>query len=617
MKTAWACVTSGVLLLAGCGHAPTSQPAEPTVSGPSNEQLARFLPVLADYPGPSWNVTLTIGASDPVPGPYLDPTSTVDPAECADIPFQRSDLVAASSDGIVQNGIAGDSGEAAVRIMRERPGTDLITESVSWAKRCHEYRVMLSSSTPGEPAGSNPTAVSALPPVHVNGIEVTRIHITDNREHRYQGEGTRESVISLARVGGLVVVGYRHDRSDEAAAILALTIDRLSSNKPLPKPLSDKVTVTPLITRTDKELQRLLPSAQDVPAGWSVLQRSPIIRDGTEDGEDPSGCMRFPFDNRVGWRSDLHRNFREIASVSEQRTVNERIDRDTVTLAIENPGASVIEETSKWAKECGHKIETSEQLAGISTTSVHIKGSLKSKIDYTASLMRVRGLLVVTTPAMELQGSQLTRQTVDNLRHAQFDTPPTGPDPMPQFPDPYARPPGDVKLPAPTAEATAKLTRVGQGALVDTVPYHVGGYLPSDSPTRSSDDYLHFSSPSGAISCTWRKYSLFCEVPQGTYPRTPKPAELQGGWQDSVVSFGWGGLQNGVSADDPIVYAVSNELPYGNTIRLQDGTECLMQTDGLTCVDYGKRIGFHLSRDDLTPLTATGALANDTRPQPN
>lgn len=188
---------------------------------------------------------------------------------------------------------------------------------------------------------------------------------------------------------------------------------------------------------------------------------------------------------------------------------------------------------------------------------------------------------------------------------------------MPRATEPPSQFPGEVPSPAPTADATAALTRVAQGTLVNPEQYHFGGYLPGDAPTRSSDDYLHFRSPSGAIACTWRKYILYCDVPQGTFPRTPKPADLKGDWHDSVVAFGWDGLHNGVSAHDPLVYAESNVLPYGSTIRLDDDTECLMEQDGLTCVYADKRIGMHLSRTDLTPLAATEDFTKDTRLLPN
>ncbi|ORA59210.1 hypothetical protein [Mycobacteroides franklinii] len=607
-----------VVVMGGCGQASEPRPIDPGPVRPSNVELARFLPVLADYPGPSWDVTLTAGASDWIPGPYIGPNTTVEPSGCADIPFQRSDLVAASSAGVVQNGIAGNAGEAAVRIMRDRLGTDLIADSVAWAERCHQYRETYSGATPGDPSMGSPTAVSVLPPRNLEGVEVTRIHLTDNRDHRDQGEGTRESVISLARVRGVVVVGYRHDRAGEADAILATTIRRLSSDRPASRPLSDKADASALTTRTDKDLEQLLPSIVDTPAGWTVLQSSPIVPYSTEDGESATGCSRLPFADEVGNRSDSHRNFRKIASVSMSRKAGkDTYSTDTVTLGLEHSGSSVIDETIKWANQCHFASVPAPQLDGINITSFHIPGDRTGTNGRTVSLLRVRGLLVIAEPAFSQQDTQLMRQSVENLRHAKFETRATGPDSMPIPSEPTAPAPGDVKFPQPTADATVKLARVAQGALVDPGPFHVGGYLPEDSPTASSPDYLHFRSPTGAIMCTWRKYILVCDVPRGTYPRTPKPVDLLGNWQDSVTTFGFESLQNGIVAPDPVVYAVSNVLAYGSTIRLTDDTECRMDTGGLTCVEYGKDIGFHLSRTDLTPLAATSALINDTRPQPH
>ncbi|OHU47243.1 hypothetical protein BKG82_26680 [Mycobacteroides chelonae] len=615
MRARWLAAAAAALVVGGCTHTAAPPAPDPGPGGQSNEQLSRFLPTLADYPGPSWDVELTAGAdSGRVPGPYLDPNLTVEPAGCSDIPFRRTDLVAASAHGVVQNGIAGNAGEASVWILREHPGVDLIADSVAWAKRCREYRESLPGTGPADRADSDPTAVSVLPPTRLDGVEVRQIHFTDNRAHRYQGEGTRESVVSLARVGSLIVAGYRHDRDQEAAAVLSQTIRRLAAAKPASKPLADKADTSPLTTRTDKELQRLLPTAAAVPAGATLLQSSPIVREGTDDGEKNSACGRVPFEDAVGWRPDLNRDFRQIASVSEKRT-DANPDNDTVSLGIEHPGTSVIDETAKWANDCAFPSLPTPQLEGINDAiSVHIKGDPRSRTDYTATLMRMRGMLLITKPALSLQHSPLAKKMVDNLRHAHFDTPGTGPDPAPQPPDPTRPLPGSIAFPPPNIEATTKLARVGQGTLVDPETYHVGGYLPDDSPTRSSEDYLHFRSPTGAIACTWRKYTLFCDTPQGTYPRTPKPTDLQGRWQDSVIDFGWAGLHSGIAAEEPIVYAVSNVLPYGSTIRLQEGTECLMEPDGLTCVDYNKQVGLHLSRTDLTPLSATVALTADTRP---
>lgn len=613
MRAGYLVAAALLLVVSGCAQPRQSTPVAADVAGLSNRELTRFLPTLADYPGPSWDLTLTAGASNRQQGPYIDPSSSVEPAECAAVPFLRSDLVAASSDGVVQNGIAGDAGSAAVRIMRERPGVDLIAESLAWAKRCREYRISYSNfaTAPGAP-----TAISVLPPRQVEGAVVTRIHFTDNRAKLYQGEGSRESVVSLARVHGLVVVGYHHDRAQEAAAILALTIRRLSSNHVASKPSSDKPDTSALNQRTDKELEQLLPSVTDAPDGWTILQSSPIIAYSTQDGESATGCSRLPFANEADSRSDTRRDFRQIATVSAASTSDGTNVRSAVTIGLEIPDVSVITETTLWANQCGLEALPTPPLDGIAVTSFRIRERTDTTPERTVSLLKVRKLLVITEPALTQQKTQLAHQSIENLLHAQFATAPTGPDPMPTYPDPHTPPPGYLPLPEPTVEATTTLARVGQGTLVNSEPYHMGGYMPGDSLIRSPDDYLHFHSPSGAITCDWRKYTLICDTPHGTYPRTPKPADLQGIWQDSVSILNWYGLISGTAGDDPIVYAVSNVLPYGSTLRLTDDTECRMDRDGLTCVDYAKRIGLHLSRTDLTPLAATKALTNDTRPQP-
>lgn len=630
MKAIWRAALVTALVVAGCGHG-TTPAAGPDLAGRSNEQLARFLPVLADYPGAVWQIRQRIGPDDHPVGPYIDPSAVIDPASCADIPFQRSGLIAASTEGSVPNAIAGNSGEASVRIMRDPVGSDLITESLDWAKRCYEYRQNYPSAGPNDPALSNPTAVSVLPPIQIDGIEVVRIHLTDNREHRFQPEGNRESVVSLARVRGLLVVGRRHDNSRDAADILAHTIKRLVADVPVSKPLSDNADAGLALTnRSDKELQQLLPAAIDLPADWQVGQSTPVIRDGTDGSGTsttiPADCDRVPFENNTAWRPDLGRNFREIATVTATRNPGRDSINNTIMLGIEAPGKSVIDETTAWVNRCATYKSSgpspaagtisflpARKVDGVDVTTVHITGN---RTDYTASLLRVRGLLLIATPGLDYQSSPLAQKTVDNLLHAQFRTAPTGPGPIFHEPDPNERPPGDVKLPAPTTSADKTLQRISKGTLVDPEQYHFGGYMPGDAKIRSPD-YLHFHSPTGSIACTWRRSSLLCQVPHGTYPRTPKPDGLQAIWSDDIINFGWNGIQNGIASTDPVIYAESNVLPYGSTIRFDDtpgSIECLMQRDGLTCTDFTK--GIHLSRDDLTPLTATTALASDMRSLP-
>ncbi|WP_236737493.1 hypothetical protein [Mycobacteroides franklinii] len=515
---------------------------------------------------------------------------------------------------------------ATVRIMRQSPGADLVDESVQWAKRCHEYQINYPSTGPGDQASADPTAVSILPATTIDGTQITRIHLTDNREHRFQPEGTRESMVSLAQVGDIAVVGYRHDDDTDADTILALTIGRLKTGQPESKPLSDKIDDSLLGGRPDKEIQRLLPSALDLPPEWTVSQSTPIL--GEREGEEgpsttvPPSCQRTPYEHD-GWSTDTDRDFREIGAVTTDQNKNQRIVSETARLGIEKPGTSVIVETTNWARDCrtyttgngsSHPSDVTidllptTELDGIEITSVHVKGDTSNLIDYTASLFRVRGILVITKPAVTLQNTTLSKQIINNLQHAKYDTPSAV-----AYRGPYDRWPGELKQPAPTFQTTEKLARVARGVLVDPEQYRPGGYMPGDAKT-TNPDYLHFRSPTGSIACTFRKYVLFCDVPRGTYPRTPKPTDLQGNWSDTTVSFGYdGGIDNGVATNDPIVYAESNTLEYGRTIRLQDGIECLMERDGLTCVDYSTRTGMHLSRDDLTPLAADETLITDKR----
>lgn len=609
-----------LLVVTGCGHSPEpgkTDSAGTNLSGRSNEELTRFLPVLADYPGSTWSVTVTPGAPEVSIWPRTGKDARIEPSGCADIPFQRKDLIAASTRARVPNPVAGDSGEASVWIMREGRGADLIAESSDWAKRCHDFRAEY-----GSPDTPDPTAVSLLPPERVNGVEVTRIHLTDNREHRFQPEGSREAVVSLARVAGLVVLGFRHDNRGDAAEVLALTIKRLAAGQPASKPLSDKVETGYLNGRPDRELRHLLPSTPDLPPGWIVTQTSPMVgeraTDVSESTTKPVECGRIPF-QYDGWRSDTNRDFRDVASVGAG---NGNQTGGSVRLSVETRGHSIIEDTKFAARYCADNavagripIETlpGTQLDGIDVTNVAVTQESQRRT-FTASLLNIRGLLVIAEPQLSEQSSPLVQKLVDNIRHAKFDTPPGD-----WYSGPYDRPAGDVAFPQASADDTDKLARVAQGELVNPEQYHFGGLMPGDTKTRTPD-YLHFRSPTGSITCSWHKSVLVCDTPRGTYARTPKPVDVKGDWSDSLVLFGWNGLQNGAIAADPVVYAESDVLDYGKTIRLTTAPgliECLMERDGLTCVDYSQRTGMHLSRDDLTPLKATDSLAKDDRAEPS
>ncbi len=629
-------LVAAALMLTGCPH--KAPPRLSWVENPaalSNEDLARLLPVLADYPGASWDITSRIApvSSLHLFGPRIDPDTPTVPAQCQDVPFGRPGQIAAAVDGSVPNGIAGDSGEASIRILREPEGTDLIAQTLDWAKRCHDFHQNYPGINPQDPPVSNATAVSVLAPAQVDGQPVTRVHFTDNRAQRFQPEGSRESMVTLARVRGLVVMGFRHDDTSDADAIFAVTLKRLAAGTPAPKPLGANLGQSSLSDRSDKELEQLLPVTADMPGGgWTVQQSTPVIRDGSEESPsrtDPAGCDQIPFRSN-SWRPDLDRAFRQITSVTARREENQRTVSDTVAIGLDNPGASLLTETTEWARRCAtyrslgpHSTRytlslTEGKTLGYPATTITIGSDAPYRAHETISLIQVRGLLVITTPGDGELHSPLLQYVLDNLTYAQYSTAAPGSGPVAHPQDPETRPDGDVAIPAPSESGTAQFTKVAQGTLVDPERYRPGGYLPGDTPT-SNPDYLHFRSPTGSIVCSWRKFVLYCDVPKGTYPRTPKPATVSG-WSDSIVRFGFNGVQNGVAAADPVVYAESQVLPYGSTIRLEQTpgqTECRMDLEGLTCVDFTKRVGMHLSRGDLTPFAGGESIQPDQRPTPN
>ncbi|GAB4974685.1 hypothetical protein MAHJHV61_00650 [Mycobacterium avium subsp. hominissuis] len=633
-------VLVAALLLAGCthggGHAPRS-----SITDRSNDELAKFLPTLADYPWTGWNIVQRIGPPPKAQTPRQP--MTVEPAGCDHPPYSEASQIAARTSALATSlGPTGFGGEASVAFLRDPPSHDLVADTRAWAKRCANYVEKYVPAEPGEvPGPAAPTSISILPDRHIEGVDVLAVHLTDNREHRFQPEGSRESVVYVARVRGIVVAGLRHDSGSVLDEVFGATIRRLKDDQPAPRPLSGTIGSASLKGRSDQELSELLPSIVDVPKGWSVGQTSPIVGARaldyqTEGSTDPKGCNAIPFMNEGAPRDDIGRDYREIATAA---AVHDDTDSavggldewqsgtDRVRLHIEISSTDVIDQTKFWAHQCGNyrglgaesdgSVELkSETVDGQDVYAVHLKRANPRNFDFWMLLARVRGVLV-TAQSSSPQPSALLRTTIDHLRHAVFSGP-ASPVRQDRF-NPEDDPPGTMPLPQPSAAASDELARVAEGMLVNPERYHFGGYLPGDAEVRSPD-YLHFRSPTGSIACTWRRFSLYCDVPDGTYPRTPKPAGQHGDWRDTVVNFGWGRVVNGVFDDDPLVYAESNVLAYGSTIRLEtdpDATECLMERDGLTCVTYtGRRIGMHLSREDLTPLPVTDALEKDNRAEP-
>ncbi|MBS9533001.1 hypothetical protein KIH27_05285 [Mycobacterium sp. M1] len=651
MRHRWIHLIVTALLLTACAPPGTT----PTSREPGHTQPADFLPTLADYAmadDDSWAIQQRVEAGRIDTGLLVEswPHRT-DPPGCDDPPYGRIDGTAAETVGREINlGPVGLGSEVSIRIIRGA-ATTLLSDTRDWAKRCRDTRLMFDEDG-GNPY-VRPTAISVLPQRDVDGVEVLRILLTDNRENRFQTEGTRDRIVSLASVNGLTVYEHSHGAGELADRLLALTIRRLLTDTPPALPEAHHSADSSLARRSDIEIARLLPPITRLQGNWALTQALPVLHARPEyylpePAISPTGCDASPFNNisNLAPRADLNRGFREVATATAAKPGQSdylagafdsfRNTDDTVRLGIEGPGVDVIAETAAWARRCATYTETGppehktrgtvellpiEPPAGVDDiVSVHLAQTGTYDPDLTASIMRIRGLLVVTLPAVGRQSSPLFEQTLTNLRNAEFtETPPPT---RPPEPDYEAEPPGRVALPAPTDEATERLGRVATGTLVDSEPYHFSGYMPGDAKVRSPDT-LYFHSPTGSINCAFRQHygGLTCAVPAGSYPRNPTPADARGTWFDDYVHFGRDTITNGMSAYLPYVDAEATVLPYGSTIRLTSdapngGTECLMARDGLTCVDYDTRVGLHLSRDDLTPLVGTEALRIDDRNEP-
>lgn len=315
-------VLVAALLLAGCthggGHAPRS-----SITDRSNDELAKFLPTLADYPWTGWNIVQRIGPPPKAQTPRQP--MTVEPAGCdpPPPPYSEASQIAARTSALATSlGPTGFGGEASVAFLRDPPSHDLVADTRAWAKRCANYVEKYVPAEPGEvPGPAAPTSISILPDRHIEGVDVLAVHLTDNREHRFQPEGSRESVVYVARVRGIVVAGLRHDSGSVLDEVFGATIRRLKDDQPAPRPLSGTIGSASLKGRSDQELSELLPSIVDVPKGWSVGQTSPIVGARaldyqTEGSTDPKGCNAIPFMNEGAPRDDIGRDYREIATAA-------------------------------------------------------------------------------------------------------------------------------------------------------------------------------------------------------------------------------------------------------------------------------------------------------------
>lgn len=200
-------------------------------------------------------------------------------------------------------------------------------------------------------------------------------------------------------------------------------------------------------------------------------------------------------------------------------------------------------------------------------------------------------------------------------------SPPSGPSsPAPAALDvavPYTRPaqPPQQSEPLvvqPSRDAQARLSKITAGKLVDSGNFHASRWR-EDEP-MGLDDHISFMTPSGHIICTGGSNWIICYAQSATLPAPPRPVQSPSGNWEPYIEFG-DEITYGVAAGNPMLPQKANVLPYGSTLRFGD-IECLSARDGITCVNFASSTGFHLSRDDLTPMRTVDSMPVDSRVEP-
>jgi hypothetical protein len=131
-------------------------------------------------------------------------------------------------------------------------------------------------------------------------------------------------------------------------------------------------------------------------------------------------------------------------------------------------------------------------------------------------------------------------------------------------------------------------------------------------------DYASFVSPSGTIVCGMYAEGARCDLPEGFAGKVPTSAEACSEANLDVTSVSVGDTANYACAGDPAGFATVGTdetkwwaktgfgsvtvdgkklatLPYGKKLKFGDFV-CLSQSDGVTCANTKKLIGFKLAK---------------------
>ncbi|MGL6235305.1 MAG: hypothetical protein ACRC20_08160 [Segniliparus sp.] len=352
-------------------------------AGRSSQELAAFLPTIADFPTAS-TLELAQGEADDFKRMTIGSGRT-EPPGCVDPPM--FDGASAEHATAWLNRVSLQHlPETAFRLANAAPGEDLLAEAKDWAKRCARYDGNF-GSWPG------PGAVEALPPPvqpqNQNGADGTvRLAITTNLRWFGDTEPAERRYLFFAQVGP-TLVGAATDllrAGDEDGARLAegqlerglrLITARLRAGDPNREP-PRKPAQPDLAAWPKTDLARLLPQARVLPEGWGLVQNVPTrderkAKPGEKPYTAPAAVCASPFPQQrpkaQGWLPNdgdepAAANFQNSYGgglrplVSEgaigggDRTAEDEPRNATVTLYQEDPGFDVFDRARSFVQGC-------------------------------------------------------------------------------------------------------------------------------------------------------------------------------------------------------------------------------------------------------------------------
>lgn len=191
----------------------------------------------------------------------------------------------------------------------------------------------------------------------------------------------------------------------------------------------EPLELSALNSAVDETLLGALPEVVDMPDGWELSQTVPSRFERSEGqfSSDSSDCRLVPFANMSARNLDLGQPLGLVAGVYTTEFDPDGFalgvyglitayDAESVHLAREDHGVDVIAQTRQWVQECPASASVIATPEWVGEDAVSVQVTLGGQFDFTATVLRVRGLLVLSFPAAGLGQTALLPATVNNLR---------------------------------------------------------------------------------------------------------------------------------------------------------------------------------------------------------